>query len=237
MQSPLPTLALCIFYAYFCKSLAPRLMENRKPFGLRKTLIFYNLFQTVFSAWIFYEVSRLWTLTRDFEMPERCSCVQKISVKYLKLIDSPLLPSICKADGCETTATGVNLWITLQKDFGWRRPVGGITSPNSPSSSILCSSSCERNINMSRRSTWFIMAWCLSAVSEEKTLVWRAFFIESEKNLFLHFQSGWEWSLPPAATQHSSQCLTPLFTSSCTSTIWSLLWARNTKSTFGGRST
>jgi elongation of very long chain fatty acids protein 7 len=59
MQSPLPTLALCIFYAYFCKSLAPRLMENRKPFGLRKTLIFYNLFQTVFSAWIFYEVSRL----------------------------------------------------------------------------------------------------------------------------------------------------------------------------------
>lgn len=57
MQSPLPTLALCIFYAYFCKSLAPRLMESRKPFGLRRTLIFYNLFQTVFSAWIFYEVS------------------------------------------------------------------------------------------------------------------------------------------------------------------------------------
>lgn len=57
MQSPLPTLALCIFYAYFCRSLAPRLMENRKPFGLRRTLIFYNLFQTVFSAWIFYEVS------------------------------------------------------------------------------------------------------------------------------------------------------------------------------------
>lgn len=57
MQSPLPTLALCIFYAYFCKTLAPRWMENRKPFGLRRTLIIYNLFQTVFSAWIFYEVS------------------------------------------------------------------------------------------------------------------------------------------------------------------------------------
>lgn len=59
MQSPLPTLALCIFYAYFCRSLAPRLMENRKPFDLRRTLIYYNLFQTVFSAWIFYEVSYL----------------------------------------------------------------------------------------------------------------------------------------------------------------------------------
>ena len=56
MQSPVPTLLLCLSYAYFCKSLAPRLMENRKPFDLRKTLVVYNLFQTVFSAWIFYEV-------------------------------------------------------------------------------------------------------------------------------------------------------------------------------------
>jgi hypothetical protein len=56
MQSPIPTLLLCISYAYFCKSLAPRLMKNRKPFDLRRTLVIYNLFQTVFSAWIFYEV-------------------------------------------------------------------------------------------------------------------------------------------------------------------------------------
>lgn len=55
MQSPVPTLLLCLSYAYFCKSLAPRLMQNRKPFDLRKTLVVYNLFQTVFSAWIFYE--------------------------------------------------------------------------------------------------------------------------------------------------------------------------------------
>lgn len=57
MQSPLPTLSICIFYVYFCKSLAPRLMEKREAFNLRNTLIFYNLFQTVFSTWIFYEVS------------------------------------------------------------------------------------------------------------------------------------------------------------------------------------
>ncbi|RZB40769.1 elongation of very long chain fatty acids protein, partial [Asbolus verrucosus] len=30
-------------------------MENRKPFNLRKILIFYNLIQTLFSSWIFYE--------------------------------------------------------------------------------------------------------------------------------------------------------------------------------------
>lgn len=37
--------------------LGPRLMENRKPFQLKNTLIVYNFFQVVFSAWLFYEVS------------------------------------------------------------------------------------------------------------------------------------------------------------------------------------
>lgn len=57
MSSPLPTLGICLFYAYFSKVLGPRLMENRKPFDLRRILIGYNLIQTVFSSWIFYEVS------------------------------------------------------------------------------------------------------------------------------------------------------------------------------------
>lgn len=55
MSSPLPTLGLCIFYAYFSKSLAPRIMEKRKPMDLRNLLVGYNLFQTIFSTWIFYE--------------------------------------------------------------------------------------------------------------------------------------------------------------------------------------
>ncbi|XP_012154339.1 very long chain fatty acid elongase 7 [Megachile rotundata] len=55
MGSPFPTIAICLFYAYFSKVLGPRLMENRKPFKLRKILIGYNLFQTIFSTWIFYE--------------------------------------------------------------------------------------------------------------------------------------------------------------------------------------
>lgn len=55
MSSPVPTLAMCIFYAYFSKSLAPKLMEKRKPMDLRNFLVVYNLFQTIFSTWIFYE--------------------------------------------------------------------------------------------------------------------------------------------------------------------------------------
>ncbi|CAG9759475.1 unnamed protein product [Ceutorhynchus assimilis] len=55
MSSPLPTLGICLFYAYFSRILGPRLMENRKPLNLRNILIVYNLMQTLFSAWIFYE--------------------------------------------------------------------------------------------------------------------------------------------------------------------------------------
>lgn len=57
LSSPFPTLFICLFYAYFAKVLGPRLMENRKPFQLKKILIVYNAIQTMFSAWIFYEVS------------------------------------------------------------------------------------------------------------------------------------------------------------------------------------
>lgn len=56
MSSPLPTLAICLSYAYFVKVIGPKFMENRKPFDLRKTMIWYNLFQVVFSSWLFYEV-------------------------------------------------------------------------------------------------------------------------------------------------------------------------------------
>ncbi|XP_058981285.1 elongation of very long chain fatty acids protein AAEL008004 [Musca domestica] len=55
MASPVPTFLLCVFYAYFSKSLGPKLMAKRKALDLRNVLVWYNLFQTVFSAWIFYE--------------------------------------------------------------------------------------------------------------------------------------------------------------------------------------
>lgn len=32
------------------------MMANRKPFKLRNVLVLYNFAQTLFSAWIFYEV-------------------------------------------------------------------------------------------------------------------------------------------------------------------------------------
>lgn len=55
MSSPLPTLTMCLSYAFIVKVLGPRLMRDRKPFQLRKTLIVYNFLQVIFSTWIFYE--------------------------------------------------------------------------------------------------------------------------------------------------------------------------------------
>jgi hypothetical protein len=57
MSSPFPTLAICLGYVYVVKFLGPRLMENRKPMELRKILVYYNLFQILFSMWLFLEVS------------------------------------------------------------------------------------------------------------------------------------------------------------------------------------
>ncbi|KAI8045005.1 hypothetical protein M5D96_001182 [Drosophila gunungcola] len=42
LSSPLPTLCMCIFYAYFSKSLGPRLMAKRKPMELRSVLVSYS---------------------------------------------------------------------------------------------------------------------------------------------------------------------------------------------------
>lgn len=57
MSGPLPTVCICLTYAFIVKIVGPKLMEDRKPFQLRKTLIVYNFLQVVFSSWLFYEVS------------------------------------------------------------------------------------------------------------------------------------------------------------------------------------
>lgn len=102
LYSPFPTLFICLFYGYFAKVLGPRLMENRKPFQLKTVLIVYNAIQTVFSAWIFYEVSTTqsffyntlsyyarfvnWTvlLYKTF-----CPIHERIQVIKIKIINTP----------------------------------------------------------------------------------------------------------------------------------------------------
>ncbi|CAD1475277.1 unnamed protein product, partial [Heterotrigona itama] len=70
MSGPFPTIFICLFYAYFVKVLGPKLMENRKPFELKKVLLYYNLFQVAFSTWLFYEVCE--TFSNAVESKLRC---------------------------------------------------------------------------------------------------------------------------------------------------------------------
>ncbi|GAB5566895.1 elongation of very long chain fatty acids protein 7 [Prionailurus iriomotensis] len=51
MSSPLPQTIILGFYVYFVTSLGPKLMENRKPFELKKAMITYNFSIFVMSGW------------------------------------------------------------------------------------------------------------------------------------------------------------------------------------------
>ncbi|XP_069674902.1 very long chain fatty acid elongase AAEL008004-like [Periplaneta americana] len=73
MSSPFPTLAICLSYVYLVKVLGPRIMENRKPMELRNVLIYYNLFQVLFSTWLFYEIGMSGWLTGHYSF--RCEPV------------------------------------------------------------------------------------------------------------------------------------------------------------------
>ncbi|XP_036265591.1 elongation of very long chain fatty acids protein 7 isoform X3 [Pipistrellus kuhlii] len=58
MSSPLPQTIILGLYVYFVTSLGPKLMENRKPFELKKAMITYNFFIVLFSVYMCYEMAR-----------------------------------------------------------------------------------------------------------------------------------------------------------------------------------
>lgn len=121
MSSPFPTLAICLFYAYFVKVLGPKLMENRKPFDLRRVMIWYNLFQVIFSSWLFNEVSV-------------CIHILKHEENSLRYFVS-FISSLYRAGfpvGVSTTPSDVNRSITrtIQSQCEWREVAGGTTSPS-----------------------------------------------------------------------------------------------------------
>ncbi|KAK4875913.1 hypothetical protein RN001_012335 [Aquatica leii] len=58
MKSPVPVVAILIFYLYFVLKLGPQLMEKRKAFNLTYVLIAYNAYQVIFSSWLCAQVLR-----------------------------------------------------------------------------------------------------------------------------------------------------------------------------------
>jgi len=60
MSSIWPTIALSTTYYVIVRHAGPKLMEKRDPYDLKYVLLAYNLFQTVFNTWLFFEVWWLW---------------------------------------------------------------------------------------------------------------------------------------------------------------------------------
>lgn len=56
MSSPFPQTMIILSYIYFVTTLGPRLMENRKPFDLKRPMIIYNFSIVAFSLYMIYEV-------------------------------------------------------------------------------------------------------------------------------------------------------------------------------------
>jgi elongation of very long chain fatty acids protein 7 len=122
MSGPFPTLTICLFYAYFAKILGPKLMANRKPFDLRRVMLWYNIFQVIFSIWMFNEVSCLRNLYS----------FRRNSSRYFILF---LVCRLSRA-GEDDTPLGVNRWITqtVRMHCAWHEVAGGIICQSSSSS-------------------------------------------------------------------------------------------------------
>lgn len=56
MQSPWPTLGICISYVYFVKVLGPSIMKERGPYNIRLFMVFYNFAMVAVSAYIFLKL-------------------------------------------------------------------------------------------------------------------------------------------------------------------------------------
>merc|ERR1711970_1343506 len=60
MSSPWPVLGLCALYYYVIRFAGPRFMKDREPYDIKNIMIAYDLFQTVFSLWLFIKACQFW---------------------------------------------------------------------------------------------------------------------------------------------------------------------------------
>ena len=56
VQSPFPTLALCLTYAFVVKVAGPAFMRHREPVNIRWLMVVYNLAMVLLSSWLFYNL-------------------------------------------------------------------------------------------------------------------------------------------------------------------------------------
>ena len=60
MSSVWPNVGLCALYYYIIRIWGPKFMKDREPYNIQTLITAYNLFQTLFSLWIFWKATRFW---------------------------------------------------------------------------------------------------------------------------------------------------------------------------------
>lgn len=89
MQSPVEMTVILLAYVVFAVSVGPRLMANRKPFGLNSAMIVYNLSMVLLNGYIVYEVEEM---MKKLPCVETCFLVFFITVPSTMLTDDVFLP-------------------------------------------------------------------------------------------------------------------------------------------------
>lgn len=103
MNNPLPTFMMIGAYLSWVLVIGPLYMRDRKPMNINKTIIIYNAFQVLLSAYMFYEVSANWPSIDKREAFKSVSLLIRLLLKF----NSIWLPV-----GGEITAWAVNQLIT-----------------------------------------------------------------------------------------------------------------------------
>lgn len=84
MFTPLPTVAFVLLYLSWVLVIGPLYMRDRKPYSLKNTLIVYNAFQVLLSAYMFYEVSKIYFIkSRNLTFCEEKKTHHQSSLKQL----------------------------------------------------------------------------------------------------------------------------------------------------------
>lgn len=82
MQSPLEMTFILLAYVVFAVSVGPRVMANRKPFGLKSAMIVYNLSMVLLNGYLVYEVQ---------QMMKESPCLQMCFLEFLLTVPSSVL--------------------------------------------------------------------------------------------------------------------------------------------------
>lgn len=134
MNNPLPTLGMVATYLAWVLIIGPIYMRDRKPMDIKNTIIVYNAFQVLLSAYMFYEVSTH-TQTHTWRSNTRFHSIslyvlqyilQSINFEFHWYLQYPFYLHLficyffinCKysiwwPDGGETTAWAANLLIIV----------------------------------------------------------------------------------------------------------------------------